>query len=88
MEISAIELVLRNAVQRGLLDQVVVDAIVDRMKCVGDSLREAALELLEEEPREEHWKLAAATEELNDVATEVVCLLNTVVLNDGSRGTP
>ncbi len=45
---------------------------------VAASLREAAEEVLKGSPHEKHYKLAAATEEYNDLTTDVVCLLNAV----------
>ena len=76
MEISVIEVVLRNAVQRGVLDEDNVNAAVDRMWGARASFQEAA-KIPQTTPQEKESKLAQALEEFNEASMEVVDLLNT-----------
>ena len=75
MEISVIELVLRNAVQRGVLDEDDVNAAVDRMWGAVAKFKEAE-KTPQDRPQDKESTLAAAIEEFNEVATDVVDLLN------------
>ena len=76
MEISVIEQVLRNAVQRGVLDEDEVNAAVDRMWGARATFQEA-LKIPQSTPQEKESKMAQALEEFNEVSTDVVDLLNT-----------
>jgi hypothetical protein len=82
MEISVIEQVLRNAVQRGILDEDDVNAAVDRMWGARASFQEA-LKIPQGTPQEKESKMAQALEEFNEVSTEVVDLLNTAASSRG-----
>jgi hypothetical protein len=75
MEISVIELVLRSAVQRGVLDEADVNAAVDRMWSAVATFKEAQ-KIPQETPQERESKMAAAMEEFCEVSTDVVGLLN------------
>ena len=75
MEISVIELVLRNAVQRGALDEDEVNAAVDRMWGAVAAFKEAE-KTPQTRPQDKESKLAAAIEEFNGVSTDVIGLLN------------
>jgi hypothetical protein len=75
MEISVIELVLRNAVARGVLDEADVDAAMDMMWSAVASFKEAQ-KIPQETPQERESKMAAAMEEFCEVSTDVVDLLN------------
>jgi hypothetical protein len=81
MEISVIELVLRHAVQRGVLDEDDVNAAVDRMWGAVATLKEAE-NIPQTTPQEKESKMAEALEEFNEVSKDVVDLLNTAA----SRG--
>jgi hypothetical protein len=76
MEISVIELVLRHAVQRGVLDADDVNAAVDRMWGAVASFKEA-VKIPQTAPQEKESKMAEALEEFNEVSNDVVGLLNT-----------
>ena len=75
MEISVIELVLRHAVQRGVLDADDVNAAVDRMWSARAAFLEAT-KIPQSRPQEKERKMAEALEEFNEVSTDVVGLLN------------
>ena len=75
MEISVIELVLRHAVQRGVLDADDVNAAVDRMWGARAAFLEAT-KIPQTRPQEKESKMAEALEEFNEVSTDVVDLLN------------
>jgi hypothetical protein len=75
MEISVIELVLRHAVQRGVLDADDVNAAVDRMWSARAAFLEAT-KIPQSKPQEKERKMAEALEEFNEVSTDVVGLLN------------
>jgi hypothetical protein len=75
MEISVIELVLRHAVQRGVLDADDVNVAIDRMW----GARAAFLEVTkipQTKPQQKESKMAEALEEFNEVSMDVVSLLN------------
>jgi hypothetical protein len=76
MEISVIEVVLRNAAQRGVLDEADVNAAVDRMWGARASFQEA-IKMPQAKPQEKESKMAQALEEFNEVSADVVGLLNT-----------
>jgi hypothetical protein len=82
MDISVIEQVLRNAVQRGILDEDDGNAAVDRMWGARASFQEA-LKIPQATPQEKESKMAQALEEFNEVSTEVVDLLNTAASSSG-----
>jgi hypothetical protein len=75
MEISVIELVLRSAVQRGVLEEAEVNAAVDGMWSAVATFKEAQ-KIPQETPRDQESKMAEAMEEFCEVATDVVGLLN------------
>jgi hypothetical protein len=74
MEISVIELVLRHAVQRGVLDADDVNAAVDRMWGARAVFLEAT-KIPQTRPQEKESKMAEALEEFNEVSMDVVSLL-------------
>ena len=75
MEISVIEVVLRHAVQRGVLDADDVNAAVDRMWGARATFMEA-VKTSQTRPQEKESKMAQALEEFNEVSMDVVDLLN------------
>jgi hypothetical protein len=75
MEISVIELVLRHAVQRGVLDADDVNAAVDRMWGARATFLEAT-KIPQTRPQHKENKMAEALEEFNEVSMDVVSLLN------------
>ena len=75
MEISVIELVLRSAVQRGVLDEADVNAAVERMWGAVATFKEAQ-KIPQETPQDQESKMAEAMEEFCEVSTDVVSLLN------------
>jgi hypothetical protein len=75
MEISVIELVLRSAVQRGVLDAAEVDAAVDRMWSAVATFQQAQ-KTPQDTPQDRERKMAEALEEFDEVSTDVVGLLN------------
>jgi hypothetical protein len=75
MEISVIELVLRHAVQRGVLDADDVNAAVDRMWGARATFLEAT-KIPQTRPQDKESKMAEALEEFNEVSKDVVSLLN------------
>jgi hypothetical protein len=81
MEISVIDLVLRHAVQRGVLNEDDVNAAVDRMWSAVATFEEAA-SIPQTTPQEKESKMAEALEEFSEVSKAVVGLLNTAA----SRG--
>ncbi len=81
MEISVIELVLRHAVQRGVLDADDVNAAVDRMWGARAVFLEAT-KIPQARPQEKERKMAEALEEFNEVSTDVVGLLNTAASSE------
>ncbi len=75
MEISVIELVLRSAVQRGVLDEADVNEAVDRMWGARMTFLEAT-KIPQTRPQDKENKMAEAMEEFCEVSTDVVGLLN------------
>jgi len=75
MEISVIELVLRHAVQRGVLDADDVNAAVERLWGARATFLEAT-KIPQTRPQQKESKMAEALEEFNEVSTDVVGLLN------------
>jgi hypothetical protein len=75
MEISVIEVVLRSAVQRGVLDADDVNAAVDRMWGARATFLEAT-KIPQTRPQDKENKMAEAMEEFCEVSTDVVSLLN------------
>jgi hypothetical protein len=75
MEISVIELVLRHAVQRGVLDADDVNAAVDRLWGARATFLEAT-KIRQTRPQHKENKMAEALEEFNEVSMDVVSLLN------------
>jgi hypothetical protein len=75
MEISVIELVLRHAVQRGVLDADDVNAAVDRMWGARATFLEAT-KIPQTRPQDKESKMAEALEEFNEVSKDVISLLN------------
>jgi hypothetical protein len=76
MEISVIELVLRHAVQRGVLDAADVNAAVDSMWNSVATFKEA-VKIPQTRPQDKENKMAEALEEFNEASTNVVGLLRT-----------
>ena len=76
MEISVIELVLRHAVQRGVLDADDVNAAVDRMWGARAAFLEAT-KIPQTRPQQKESKMAESLEEFNEVSADVVSLLRT-----------
>lgn len=77
MEISVIDLVLRHAVQRGVLDAADVNAAVDSMWNSVATFKEAA-KMPQTRPQDKESKMAEALEEFNEASMNVVGLLRTV----------
>jgi hypothetical protein len=75
MEISVIELVLRHAVQRGVLDADDVNEAVDRLWGARATFLEAT-KIPQTRPQQKESKMAEALEEFNEVSADVVSLLN------------
>ena len=75
MEISVIELVLRHAAQRGVLDADDVNVAVDRMWGARATFLEAT-KIPQTRPQDKESKMAEALEEFNEVSMDVVSLLN------------
>jgi hypothetical protein len=75
MEISVIELVLRHAVQRGVLDADDVNAAMDRMWDARAAFLEAT-KIPQTKPQQKESKMAEALEEFNEASMDVVSLLN------------
>jgi hypothetical protein len=75
MEISVIELVLRHAVQRGVLDADDVNEAMDRMWGARATFLEAT-KIPQTRPQQKESKMAEALEEFNEVSADVVSLLN------------
>jgi hypothetical protein len=75
MEISVIELVLRHAVQRGVLDADDVNAAMDRMWGSRAAFLEAT-KIPQTRPQDKESKMAEALEEFSEVSMDVVGLLN------------
>ena len=74
MEMSVIELVLRHAVQRGVLDADDVNAAMDRMWGSRAAFLEAT-KIPQTRPQDKESKMAEALEEFNEVSMDVVSLL-------------
>jgi hypothetical protein len=74
MEISVIELVLRHAAQRGVLDADDVNVAVDRMWGARATFLEAT-KVPQTRPQQKESKMAEALEEFNEVSMNVVSLL-------------
>ena len=75
MEISVIELVLRHAVQRGVLDEAEVNEAMDRMWGARATFLEAT-KMPQTRPQDKESKMAEAMEEFCEVSAVVVNLLN------------
>lgn len=75
MEISVIELVLRHAVQRGVLDEAEVNEAMDRMWGARATFLEAT-KMPQTRPQDKESKMAEAMEEYCGVSANVVDLLN------------
>ena len=75
MEISVIELVLRHAIQRGVLDADDVNAAMDRMWGARAAFLEAT-KIPQTRPQQKESKMAEALEAFNEVSVDVVGLLN------------
>ena len=75
MEMSVIELVLRHAVQRGVLDADDVNAAMDRMWGSRAAFLEAT-KIPQTRPQDKESKTAEALEEFSEVSMDVVGLLN------------
>ena len=75
MEISVIEVVLRHAVQRGLLDEAEVNEAMDRMWGARATFLEAT-KMPQTRPQDKESKMAEAMEEYCGVSANVVDLLN------------
>ncbi len=75
MEISVIELVLRHAAQRGVLDADDVNAVMGRMWGARAAFLEAT-KIPQTEPQQKESKMAEALEEFNEASMDVVSLLN------------
>jgi hypothetical protein len=75
MEISVIELVLRHAVQRGVLDEAEVNEAMDRMWGARATFLEAT-KMPQTRPQDKESKMAEAIEEFCEVSADVVDLLN------------
>jgi hypothetical protein len=74
MEISVIELVLRHAVQRGVLDADDVNEAMDRLWGARATFLEAT-KIPQTRPQQKEGKMAEAMEEFSEVSAEVVSLL-------------
>jgi hypothetical protein len=81
MEISVIELVLRHAVQRGVLDADDVNAAVDRLWGARATFLEAT-KIPQTRPQHKESKMAEALEEFNEVSMDVVSLLNSAASSE------
>ena len=77
MEISVIELVLRHAVQRGVLDADEVNEAMDRMWGARATFLEAT-----KMPQDKESKMAEAMEEFCEVSADVVGLLNSAASSE------
>jgi hypothetical protein len=75
MEISVIEVVLRNAVQRGVLDEAEVNEAMDRMWGARATFLEAT-KMPQIRPQDKESKMAEAIDEFCEVSADVVDLLN------------
>jgi hypothetical protein len=75
MEISVIELVLRHAVQRGVLDADDVNEAMDRLWGARATFLEAT-KMPQTRPQDKESKMAEAMEEFCEVSADVVDLLN------------
>jgi hypothetical protein len=75
MEISVIELVLRHAVQRGVLDADDVNAAMDRMWGSRAAFLEAT-KIPQTRPQDKESKTAEALEEFSEASMDVVGHLN------------
>jgi len=75
MEISVIELVLRHAVQRGVLDEAEVNEALDQMWGARATFLEAT-KMPQTRPQDKESKMAEAMEEYCGVSADVVDLLN------------
>ena len=80
MEISVIELVLRHAVQRGVLDADDVNEAMDRLWGARATFLEAT-KIPQTRPQQKEGKMAEAMEEFSEVSTDVVDLLNAATSN-------
>jgi hypothetical protein len=75
MEISVIELVLRHAVQRGVLDADDVNEALDRFWAARATFLEAT-KIPQTRPQQKEGKMAEALEQFNEVSADVINLLN------------
>jgi hypothetical protein len=80
MEISVIELVLRHAVQRGVLDADDVNEAMDRLWGARATFLEAT-KIPQTRPQQKESKMAEAMEEFSEVSTDVIDLLNAAASN-------
>ena len=80
MEISVIEVVLRSAVQRGVLDEADVNEAVDRMWGSRATFLEAT-KIPQSRPQDKENMMAEAMQEFCEVSTDVVGLLNRAASN-------
>ena len=81
MEISVIELVLRHAVQRGVLDADEVNEAMDRMWGARATFLEAT-KMPQTRPQDKESKMAEAMEVFCEVSADVVGLLNTAASSE------
>ena len=81
MEISVIEVVLRSAVQRGVLDEVEVNEVMDRMWGARATFLEAT-KMPQSRPQDKESKMAEAMEEFCEVSADVVDLLNSAASSE------
>jgi hypothetical protein len=75
MEISVIEVVLRSAVQRGVLDEAEVNEAMDRMWGARATFLEVT-KVPQTRPQDKESKMAEAMEEFCEVSADVIDLLN------------
>jgi hypothetical protein len=80
MEISVIELVLRHAVQRGVLDADDVNEAMDRLWGARATFLEAT-KIPQTRPQQKESKMAEAMEEFSEVSADVADLLNAAASN-------
>ena len=80
MEISVIEVVLRHAIQRGVLDEAEVNEAMDRMWGARATFLEAT-KIPQSRPQDKENMMAEAMQEFCEVSTDVVGLLNRAASN-------
>ena len=81
MEISVIEVVLRSAVQRGVLDETEVNEAMNRMWGARATFLEAT-KMPQARPQDKESKMAEAMEEFCEVSADVVDLLNSAASSE------